>query len=115
MLQKIQDGDVFIFCSEAARGCWDDAAETKVVSGKVQTPSESNILTLFHFHFSATFASYWIIALKFINFKVHSKPLANKVEKLPGGDELVGVGGQGVHPLGDQGQVGEEEGGRGAE
>ena len=107
--------EFFYLLFNAARGCWDDAAETKVVSGKVQTPSESNILTLFHFHFSATFASYWIIALKFINFKVHSKPLANKVEKLPGGDELVGVGGQGVHPLGDQGQVGEEEGGRGTE
>ena len=30
---------------------------------------------------------------------------------LPGGDELVGVGGEGVHPLGDEGEVGEEQGG----
>ena len=32
-------------------------------------------------------------------------------EKLPGGDELVGVGREGVHPLGDQGEVGEHQSG----
>ena len=30
---------------------------------------------------------------------------------IPGGDELVGVGGEGVHPLGDEGEVGEQQGG----
>ena len=34
-----------------------------------------------------------------------------QVEKLPGGDELAGVGGEGVHPLGHQRQVGEHQGG----
>ena len=33
----------------------------------------------------------------------------------PGGDELVGVGGEGVHPLRDQGQLGQEQGRGGAE
>ena len=33
----------------------------------------------------------------------------------PGGDELVGVGGEGVHPLRDQGQLGQQQGRGGAE
>ena len=34
---------------------------------------------------------------------------------IPGGDELVGVGGEGVHPLRDQGKLGQEQGRGGAE
>ena len=33
----------------------------------------------------------------------------------PGGDELVGVGGEGMHPLRDQGKLGQEQGRGGAE
>ena len=33
----------------------------------------------------------------------------------PGGDELVGVGGKSVHPLRDQGKLGQEQGRGGAE